>query len=76
LAQNADAAKTKPMNLKKPDIVLIILAIALVVGMILTGVIGKGKSKHGYGFIKLLVVVQLEIGEWRLEIRELEQLRC
>jgi hypothetical protein len=41
------------MNLKKPDIFLIILAIALLVGMILTGVIGKGKSKHGYGFIKL-----------------------
>ncbi len=43
------------MNLKKPDIFLIILAVALVVGMILTGVIGKGKSKHGYGNIELQV---------------------
>ncbi len=64
------------MKVKKGDIFLVILAIALIVGMILTGIIGRGKSKHGYGSIKLLVVVQLEIGKWRLEIRELEQLSC
>ncbi len=64
------------MKLKKGDIFLIILAIALIIGMFLTGIIGRGKSKHGYGSIKLLVDDQLEIGEWRLEIRELEQLCC
>ncbi len=56
------------MKLKKGDIFLIILAIALIIGMFLTGIIGKGKSKHGYGYIKLLVVDQLEIGEWNWKL--------
>jgi hypothetical protein len=38
--------------MKKSDLILIILAIALVAGMILTGLLGKGKSRHGYGELK------------------------
>jgi len=36
--------------MKRADIILIILAIALVVGMILTAIFGRG-SRHGYGMI-------------------------
>jgi hypothetical protein len=37
--------------MKKSDFLLLLLAIALVIGMILTAVLGKERSKHGYGFI-------------------------
>ena len=37
--------------MKKSDLLLIILAIALVIGMILTAVLGKERGKHGYGFL-------------------------
>jgi len=38
--------------MKKTDLILLVLAIALVIGMILTGMLGKGKSRHGYGELK------------------------
>jgi cytochrome c oxidase assembly factor CtaG len=36
--------------LKKSDVLLIILGIALVVGMLLTALFGRG-SRHGYGMV-------------------------
>ena len=37
--------------MKSSDVLLLILAIALVIGMILTAMLGKEKSKHGYGAV-------------------------
>lgn len=39
--------KSGPM--KKADLLLILLAAALIIGMILTAIYGKGKTRHGYG---------------------------
>lgn len=36
--------------MKTSDIILLILAIALIVGMLLTGLLGRG-SRHGYGMV-------------------------
>ncbi len=41
--------------MKKSDLLLIILAVALVVGMILTAILGKERSRHGYGSIPVIV---------------------
>jgi hypothetical protein len=35
--------------MKTSDLLLFLLAIALVVGMILTAIYGKDRSRHGYG---------------------------
>jgi len=37
--------------MKTSDILLLILAIALIIGMILTAVVGKERGKHGYGAV-------------------------
>jgi len=37
--------------MKTSDLLLILLAIALVIGMILTATLGKERSKHGYGSV-------------------------
>jgi hypothetical protein len=39
---------------KQSDILLILLAIALVVGMLLTAIFGRG-SRHGYGMAPLKI---------------------
>ena len=39
---------TDESGMKKSDIILIILAAALVIGMLLTAIFGRG-SRHGYG---------------------------
>ena len=36
--------------MKTSDVILIILAIALIVGMLLTAIFGRG-SRHGYGMM-------------------------
>jgi len=36
--------------MKTSDALLLILAAALIIGMILTAVLGKERGKHGYGF--------------------------
>ena len=36
--------------MKKSDVLILILGIALVVGMIFTAIFGRG-SKHGYGMV-------------------------
>ena len=35
--------------MRKTDILLVILILALIVGMILTVMFGKERSRHGYG---------------------------
>jgi hypothetical protein len=40
--------KLDESNMKTSDILLLILAIALIAGMLLTAIFGRG-SRHGYG---------------------------
>jgi hypothetical protein len=37
--------------MKKSDFLLLILAVALAIGMILTAILGKERGKHGYGYL-------------------------
>lgn len=46
--------------MKKSDIVLIVLAVALVVGMLLTAIFGRG-SRHGYGSVPVPTYDSLKV---------------
>lgn len=48
--------------MKKSDIVLIILVVALVIGMLLTVIFSRG-SRHGYGMAPLKIKTILLVGK-------------